>query len=128
MNVSTISAPTLEIPQADETSCSSSYDSDGEAPTISPPRLATLLKPRAVEDESSWIPLISETEFDAAPSFVKMQVKLDVLNKVIECLNEYIANNGGTGTGSNKRLETFTEDELANLVPDLRLLRRWWLV
>merc|ERR1711871_1065333 len=69
---------------------------------------------------SSWIPLIKETEFDAAPSFVRMQVKLDVLNKVIEYVNEYIASHAsGTGTGINKRLETFTEDELAGLIPDL---------
>ena len=53
--------------------------------------------------------------YDGSPSFLRMQNSLETLNTAITALNGRICPDSGTG----KRLETFTDDEIAAAVPDI---------
>ena len=69
-----------------------SYDSDSDTehdsrmPSASPLRMGTLLQPRVRNAAASegWIPSVCGDEYDACPSFLKMQVRMRV-HAVLAC-------------------------------------------
>jgi hypothetical protein len=114
LSTDTFTPPVVSVQKDD-------VDSDGDepAPTISPPRIGTLLQPRGLgASTSGWIPLLKEEEFDHAPSFLRMQSSLSTLNDTLDKLNTHIATKA-TDNNINSRLESFTEDEIKKLCPEL---------
>jgi len=92
---------------------------------FSPPKTSKLLQPREARSrvsdntETGWIPLVSQEEWNDAPSFLKLQVSADALNGALCELNKHIdATTESEGSSSHRKrhLESFSQEELEQIV------------